>query len=155
MKECSHFANQPLIPAEPYRLKLNLANWPDKRDWANREAERWEIVWGTSCMLMLLEPQLLVKPVCLHLAVFSECSSGLHTIWENCSEQERANRYSLYTLAAWPFSVKVSLWRFLSTTVTVPHFLCFASPLNCCHVWSFDMERTVQVENGMRRCKTR
>lgn len=31
-------------------------------------------------MLMLLEPQLLVKPVCLHLAVFSECSSSLYTI---------------------------------------------------------------------------
>lgn len=63
MKDCSHFATQPLIPSEPYRLKLNLTNWPDKRDWANWEAERREIVRGSSCILMLLEPRLLLMPV--------------------------------------------------------------------------------------------
>lgn len=31
----SHFANQPLLPCKSYHLKLNLANWPDKRDCAN------------------------------------------------------------------------------------------------------------------------
>lgn len=30
-----HFAYQLLLPSKSYHLKLNLANWPDKRDWAN------------------------------------------------------------------------------------------------------------------------
>lgn len=42
INDYSHFEDQASAPSELYRFKLNLANWPDKRDLDN--LKRWEIV---------------------------------------------------------------------------------------------------------------
>jgi len=38
--DCNHFADRPFVPSGPHSLKLNLANWTDKRERANLQPSR-------------------------------------------------------------------------------------------------------------------
>lgn len=60
---------QLLLPFKAYHFKLNLANGPVQRDWANLKALQWENVPATSCIVMLLLLQHLL------MSIFSSFSS--------------------------------------------------------------------------------